>query len=104
MKFPLNGELQLTCSFQGVPPPDTVTWTHNGTELSPTLVTVTATDTTLTRTSLPASAGGAYACSASNEVGSNTANTFVRIQRKLLMFKYFKEVENALCSASWCAQ
>ncbi|CAI8019635.1 Titin [Geodia barretti] len=80
VKFPLNGTLHLSCSFQSVPAPDSAKWTHNGTQLLSTLVTLTASTTTLTRTNLQANGGGAYACSASNEVGSDTATTFVRIQ------------------------
>ena len=86
VKFPLNGTLHLSCSFQSVPAPDSAKWTHNGTQLLSTPVTLTASTTTLTRTNLQANGGGAYACSASNEVGSDTATTFVRIQCKLQTF------------------
>ena len=82
VKIPLNSTLELSCSFQAVPTPHSTTWTHNGTQLPSTLVTPTASSTTLTQTNLQANGGGAYVCRASNEIGSDTATMFVRVQCK----------------------
>ena len=34
VRVPLDGTLELSCSFQSVPPPDNITWIHNNTQLS----------------------------------------------------------------------
>ena len=83
---PLGGTLQLSCSILGVPPPDSVRWTHNGT-LQPDLnrATIESTDisTTLILTDVAGDEGGSYECIASNLVGENSASTSVRIQCEL---------------------
>ena len=83
---PLGSTLQLTCSLLGVPPPDSVTWTHNGTTLndadSDITISSDATSTSLSRTNVADTGGGQYECSASNVVGSNSDSTEVRVQRE----------------------
>ena len=83
---PLGSELQISCSLEGIPPPDTVTWRHNGSVLltSDPLISIdnSATSTSLTRMDISEDGGGLYECEASNEVGSNAANTTVRVQCK----------------------
>ena len=82
----LGSELQIACSLEGIPPPDTVTWRHNGSVLltSDPLISIenSTTSTSLTRMDISEDGGGLYECEASNEVGSNAANTTVRVQCK----------------------
>ena len=79
---PLGGTLTLSCYYQGVPPP-TTQWALNGTVLlenSDSDIEVEFdTITTLTRENLPADGGGVYTCTATNIVGSNGADTSVRV-------------------------
>ena len=86
VRSPLGRTLQLTCSLLGVPPPDTVTWTHNDTTLNDAdpdiTISSTSFTTTLCRANLLTSGGGPYVCTASNEVGSDNAHAIVRVQRK----------------------
>ena len=81
---PLGGTLQLSCSYQGIPPPNNVTWRHNDTDLLPSDPDITIefddTSTTLTRTNLPANGGGSYVCIATNVVGAGTVTARVRVQ------------------------
>ena len=85
---PLGSELQIACFLEGIPPPDTVTWRHNGSVLltSDPLISIenSTTSTSLTRMDISEDGGGLYECEASNEVGSNAANITVRVQRKYL--------------------
>ena len=83
---PLGSELQISCSLDGIPPPDTVTWRHNGSVLltSDPLISIdnSITSTSLTKMDISEDGGGLYECEASNEVGSNAATTTVRVQCK----------------------
>ena len=83
---PLGSELQISCSLEGIPPPDTVTWRHNGSVLltSDPVISIenSTTSTSLTRMDISEDGGGLYECEASNEVGSNAANTTVGVQCK----------------------
>jgi hypothetical protein len=81
------GTLRISCSYLGIPPPTTVTWIHNGTTLvhaanSRISVSFNGTRTTLTITEVTEEEGGMYVCVPQNVVGSNSATTEVRIQRK----------------------
>ena len=84
----LGSELHISCSMEGIPPPDTVTWKHNGSVLltSDPLISVetSTTSTSLTRRDMAKDGGGTYECEASNGVGSNTANITVTVQCKYL--------------------
>ena len=84
---PLGRNLQISCSFLGIPPLDTVIWTHNSTalDLSDSRNTVVSTNTTssLSRMDVVENDGGVYVCEARNELGSNNASTIVRVQCKL---------------------
>ena len=80
---PLGGTLQLSCSILGVPPPDNISWTHNGTERPDLTIESNDTSTTLTLDDVEEEDGGVYQCIASNEVGENRDSTTVRIQCEL---------------------
>ena len=84
---PLGGTLELSCSILGVPPPNNISWTHNGTELldMPPDVTIENTDTstTLTVSDVEEDEGGVYQSTAGNVVNENSATTNVRIQCEL---------------------
>jgi hypothetical protein len=81
---PLGGTLELSCSILGVPPPNSISWTLNGTELldMPPDVTIenTTNSTTLTVSDVEEDEGGVYQCTAGNVVNENSATTNVRIQ------------------------
>ena len=81
---PLGRTLQLTCDYQGIPPAVEITWEHNATILqdSDPDITIVAddTNTTLTRSNLPADGGGFYNCSATNVVGTVSHSVRVRVQ------------------------
>ena len=81
------GTLRISCTYLGIPPPDAITWTHNGTALVPAAdsrisVSFNDTGTTLTITEVTEEEGGMYACVPQNIVDSNSSTTEVRIQRK----------------------
>ena len=87
---PLGGTLQISCSIGlGVPPLDSIRWTHNGTELLPNNdlnrvnIESSTVATTLTLDSVETDEGGLYECIAGNPVGENSASTVVRIQCEL---------------------
>ena len=84
---PLGGTLELSCSILGVPPPNSISWTHNSTELldMPPDVNIESTDTstTLTVSDVKENEGGVYQCTAGNVVNENSATTNVRIQCEL---------------------
>ena len=86
---PLGSELHTSCSMVGIPPPDMVTWRHNGSVLltSDPLITVetSTTSTSLTRRDIAKDGGGTYECEASNGLGSTTANITVTVQCKYVI-------------------
>ena len=81
------GTLMISCSYLGIPPPLNVNWARDDITLDPdadSRVTVEFDDTrtTLTITEVMENEGGTYRCVPTNIVGSNSATTQVRIQRK----------------------
>ena len=92
----LGSTLQLSCTLLGVPPPDSVTWTHNSTTLIPDPdITILSgvTSTSLSRANVADTGGGQYVCSASNVVGSKSDSTEVRVQRECVCFSFKHECE-----------
>ena len=91
VNVPLNGILQISCSYSSFPPPDNVTWTHisslGSTPLDPADPRITVsfnnTRTTLIITEVMEDEGGSYECKIENVVGNNAATTRVRIQGKI---------------------
>ena len=83
---PLGGTLQLSCSILGVPPPDTISWTHNGTERPDLTIESSDTFTTLTLDDVEEDDGGVYQCIARNVVGENRDSTSVRVQCELYIY------------------
>ena len=81
------GTLMISCSYLGIPPPHSVHLIRDDITLDPdadSRVTVEFDDTrtTLTITEVMENEGGTYQCVPTNVVGSNSATTQVRIQRK----------------------
>ena len=74
------GRLFISCSLDGVPPPDSVSWTHNSSipidPSSDSRVTISSTDTStsLMIEDVEEDEGGTYECIAGNVVGSNNAS------------------------------
>ena len=91
MNVPVNGTLQISCTYSSNPRPDNVTWIHNS-SLGPIPLdpadpritvsfntTSTTLITTLTITELMEDEGGSYEC----RVGNNSATTLVNIEGKI---------------------
>ena len=83
------GTLFISCSLDGVPPPDSVSWTHNSSSMpidpsSDSRVTISSTDTStsLMIVGVEEDEGGTYECIVGNVVGNNNASAGVRIQCK----------------------
>ena len=71
----VDTEIELTCNVTGEDPPDTITWTFNGTEI------FQGNETTGGNFNLMISSDdyGNYTCTSSNEFGSN--NSTVEVTR-----------------------
>ena len=88
---PVNGTLQISCTYSSNPRPHSVTWIHNSslgsTPLDPADPRITLvfdnTSTTLTITEMMEDEGGSYECIPENEVGNNSATTLVNIGGKI---------------------
>ena len=77
--------VQLSCTYDGVPEPNTVFWRQNLTMINPladfTLsIEYNNTMTTLNWTNMPAYGGGVYDCVAGNVLGESQNRTVVRVQ------------------------
>jgi hypothetical protein len=82
--FPLGSALNLSCVYEAVPAPDSITWRHNGTTLlmmdMDIGITSNVSTTLLTRTALAGDGGGNYTCNVANAIGSSSAEIAVQIQ------------------------
>ena len=79
------GTLNISCTLDALPPITEVTWSLNTTLIDPNsdpriTITTTNTATNLIIVGVEANEGGTYECTATNLVGTNSAETNVRIQ------------------------
>ena len=80
----LGGTLQISCTYDGVPPPNTVFWKQNLTTINSVFdhtytVKYNNTATTLIGTHMPAYGGGSYDCVARNVLGESQNRTIVQV-------------------------
>lgn len=86
--FVLEGEtIQLSCSYQGFPPPDKATWSHNNIQLNGAVgsvdINVDNGSTNLTMLSVVRSDAGLYVCTVYNDEGLGAETVELQIQCKL---------------------
>ena len=86
MESRVNTDHMIQCTFEGVPTPTLVVWSHDGTILTNgsndiTIVTGDS-SSTLTITTLTADDSGSYTCMVSNLLGSVTASSTLQVQCK----------------------
>ena len=82
-----TGVISISCTYMGIPPVTSITWTHNASNntLDPVAdssvsVGFSETSSMLTITEVDGESGGFYVCTPVNDVGNNSATTQVRIQ------------------------